>query len=53
MAVEIEVSDKSCRVYVGNLDYKVTEAELEAAMKEVGKVVSAEIVTSGGRFDLL
>ncbi len=33
------------RVYVGNLDWKVTSDELAAAMKEAGEIVSADVIT--------
>ena len=32
------------RLYVGNLDYKVTDDQLKKAFEKVGKVVSAEVV---------
>lgn len=34
----------SKRLYVGNLDYKVTDDQLKKAFEKVGKVVSAEVV---------
>jgi RNA recognition motif-containing protein len=34
----------SKRLYVGNLDYKVTDKQLKEAFEKVGKVVSAEVV---------
>jgi len=32
-------------IYVGNLDYKVTESDLEAIFQEYGAVSSAKIIT--------
>lgn len=32
-------------IYVGNLDYKVDESELENVFSEYGSVVSAKIIT--------
>lgn len=34
------------RLYVGNLDYEATEADLQELFRGVGAVISAEIVTN-------
>lgn len=33
------------KLYVGNLDYSTTDADLKTLFEEVGKVVSAQVVT--------
>ncbi|MCC6881274.1 MAG: hypothetical protein IT576_03890 [Verrucomicrobiales bacterium] len=41
-----QVDVTSPRLYVGNLDYEATEADLEELFRGVGAVVTAEIVTN-------
>merc|ERR1719291_1124402 len=37
------VEPQACRVYVGNIDWKITRDELKSHMEEAGEVVLAEI----------
>jgi len=42
------IEPETPRLYVGNLDYDVDEADLEALFAEIGTVVSASVVRRGG-----
>jgi len=41
----IELTQKIMNIYVGNLDYKVEESDLEQAFAEYGEVSSVKIIT--------
>ncbi len=45
-----EMSIANCRVYVGNLDFKVTSEELERVMADAGTVVKTDVVKGTNGF---